>query len=121
MDLHTVSIVRVGAGGLHNVAITSSGDCYTWGCNDDGSVGREGVEHQPMIIGGVGKCENGDAGDCQSVVCGGGKVWMFGAYKDKEGKCFRDTRDPREVKSKVTEPWEIPGLKGAIEVKCGAR
>ncbi|GMH68573.1 hypothetical protein TrRE_jg2730, partial [Triparma retinervis] len=120
LDLHTASITKVGAGGLHNVAVTSTGDCYTWGCNDDGSVGREGAEHMPMIVGGMGRLEGGDAGDCQSVACGMGRAWFWGAYKDREGKCFRDTRDPGEVKGKATGPWEIPDLKGAIEVKCGA-
>ena len=119
LDLHTVSIVRVGAGGLHNVAVTSSGDCYTWGCNDDGSVGRPGVEHQPMIVEGLGRVENGDAGDCQTVVVGGGKVYGWGAYKDKEGKCFREAWKESEVRGKLTEPGLV-NVSGVTDVKCGA-
>ena len=33
--------MSVKAGGMHTVALTESGRVYTWGCNDEGALGRE--------------------------------------------------------------------------------
>ena len=38
------------AGGLHNAVVTETGQVYTWGCNDDGSLGREGNEGFPALV-----------------------------------------------------------------------
>jgi regulator of chromosome condensation len=32
------------------VALSSMGKVYTWGCNDEGALGREGPENTPMIV-----------------------------------------------------------------------
>ena len=34
-------MVAVRAGGMHTVALTDSGRVYTWGCNDEGALGRK--------------------------------------------------------------------------------
>mmetsp|Transcript_17175 Transcript_17175/g.34405 ORF Transcript_17175/g.34405 Transcript_17175/m.34405 type:complete len:551 (+) Transcript_17175:80-1732(+) len=117
----------VAAGGLHNVACANDGDVYTWGCNDDGSVGRKGGEEKlvvPMIVPGVkGVCAG--AGDCQTVVADKeGRVWMWGTYKDKEGKVFRDARAPASIRGKHTSPAEtfLPSTRvgKVVQVACGA-
>lgn len=33
-------MVDVRAGGMHTVAITEDGKVFTWGCNDEGALGR---------------------------------------------------------------------------------
>lgn len=40
LSLEGKNLVNVSCGGLHNAAVTSSGEVYTWGCADDGSLGR---------------------------------------------------------------------------------
>ena len=42
------SIVSIICGGMHTVALTNTGIVYTWGCNDEGALGREGPENTPL-------------------------------------------------------------------------
>lgn len=35
---------------MHTVALTSKGTVYTWGCNDEGALGREGPENTPEKV-----------------------------------------------------------------------
>jgi len=35
---------------MHTAALTSSGSLYTWGCNDEGALGRSGAENMPMLV-----------------------------------------------------------------------
>lgn len=41
-------ILKIACGGMHTVALSSLGKIYTWGCNDDGALGRDGAENQPI-------------------------------------------------------------------------
>ena len=29
-------------GGMHTIALTNNGEVWTWGCNDDSALGRDG-------------------------------------------------------------------------------
>lgn len=33
-------VCGIACGGLHNAVFTETGQVYTWGCGDDGSLGR---------------------------------------------------------------------------------
>lgn len=35
---------------MHTVALASNGDVYTWGCNDEGALGRTGAENTPIKV-----------------------------------------------------------------------
>lgn len=35
-------IIKIVCGGMHTVALSSAGRVYTWGCNDEGALGRVG-------------------------------------------------------------------------------
>jgi len=37
-----VPISLLMCGGMHTVALTTTGIAYSWGCNDDGALGRQG-------------------------------------------------------------------------------
>lgn len=93
-------------GGIHSVAVGNDGRVWTWGCNDDGALGRptgpvdsedlgkgmKGDENFPALVG----CGPGGALEGQQVVqvsCGDsqtlcltvdGNVYGWGCYKDKE-------------------------------------
>ena len=50
--------IQVGCGGLHSVALTADGKVYTFGCNDDGALGRlwteeDGSEERMSIMPGL--------------------------------------------------------------------
>jgi regulator of chromosome condensation len=35
---------------MHTVALASNGTVWTWGCNDEGALGREGAENIPLQV-----------------------------------------------------------------------
>ena len=45
-----IPIVKLLCGGMHTVALAPSGAVYTWGCNDEGALGRPGMEDKPMLV-----------------------------------------------------------------------
>jgi regulator of chromosome condensation len=38
-------ILKIVCGGMHTVALSNLGAVFTWGCNDEGALGREGPEN----------------------------------------------------------------------------
>jgi len=41
--LRDKKVCAIACGGLHNAVCTENGEVYTWGCSDDGSLGRQGI------------------------------------------------------------------------------
>ena len=39
-------MISAAAGGMHNVFITESGSVFTFGCNDEGALGRKTSEEE---------------------------------------------------------------------------
>lgn len=46
--LGKVPVVTLQCGGMHCAAITQTGAVFTWGCNDEGALGRSGMEDKPL-------------------------------------------------------------------------
>ena len=44
------SIVKIVCGGMHTVALSNTGLVFTWGCNDEGALGRAGSENTPLQV-----------------------------------------------------------------------
>lgn len=123
--LAKLEIVRVACGGLHSAAIAASGQVFTWGCNDDGALGRSGEENLPAPVDGFGPeaiAIQVVGGDCHTaVVTASGAVFAWGSYKDKEGKQWCDAATPKGAfKQKQLRPFEIRGIANAVDVRCGS-
>ena len=128
LSLREKKVVMLSCGGLHNAACTADGKCYTWGCNDEGSLGRGGDEYLPMEV----AVATGDpvtcvaAGDSQTfAVTMSGGVFGWGCYKDKEGKQWFDAPpnaglDPKRKQSTPLEVSRGSPLSSVVAVKCGA-
>ena len=123
VSLRDKKIVQVACGGLHNVAVSSEGKVYTWGCGDDGSLGRPGEDIFPALVPGVQEhtVVQAAAGDGQSLVLTvGGEVYGWGCYKDAEGKKWFDAgAEGHKVRRMQTEPMRIPALEGVTYICCG--
>ena len=52
-SLRDRKVCLVACGGLHNAVVTECGAVYTWGCSDDGSLGRTGDESIPLKVEGL--------------------------------------------------------------------
>lgn len=83
-------VVRVCAGGMHNICLTKSGDVYSFGCNDEGALGRdtseEGSEFTPVKVTLPGKAIQISAGDSHSAcLLDDGRVFAWGSFRDSHG------------------------------------
>ena len=62
-------VCKLVCGGMHTLALATSGAVYSWGCNDEGALGRSGPEDRPHPIEGLLHTRITDftAGDSHSV------------------------------------------------------
>lgn len=84
------NIVDICAGGMHSLCLTKDGEVYSFGCNDEGALGRdsneEGSEFIPMKIDLPGKCVKISAGDSHSAcLLDDGRVFACGSFRDSHG------------------------------------
>ena len=49
-SLREKKVSSISCGGLHNAVCTEDGLVYTWGCSDDGSLGRVGDENEALLV-----------------------------------------------------------------------
>lgn len=52
---------------MHTVALASNGSVYTWGCNDEGALGRTGAENTPMKVESLPAVTDISAGDSHTI------------------------------------------------------
>lgn len=79
-------IVDVKAGGMHSLVLTKQGQVLTFGCNDDGALGRstllEGSEATPEKINLPAKAMKISAGESHSAcLLEDGRVFAWGALR----------------------------------------
>ncbi|KAF7726903.1 hypothetical protein EC973_008198 [Apophysomyces ossiformis] len=81
-------IVDVACGGLHSIAITKDGQLWSWGCNDEGVLGRKGDEFEPAVV------QDLEGVHIVKVACGDsismalsdeGKLYCWGTFRCAEG------------------------------------
>ncbi|XP_046387227.1 regulator of chromosome condensation-like [Ischnura elegans] len=83
-------VIEACAGGMHTVCLTKNGEVVTFGCNDEGALGREtSVEGSEFSRGRValeGKVVQVTAGDSHSAaLLEDGSVYAWGAFRDSSG------------------------------------
>lgn len=89
-------VVDVKAGGMHSLCLTKNGEIWSFGCNDEGALGRdtekeEGSENKPKKIDLPGKAVKISAGDSHSAcLLEDGRVFAWGSFRVSL-KCFLPT------------------------------
>lgn len=84
-------IVDISAGGMHNLCLTRKGEVFSFGCNDEGALGRatadeEGSEFVPRKIALPSECLKISAGDSHSAcLLNDGRVYAWGSFRDSHG------------------------------------
>ncbi|KAJ1614819.1 regulator of chromosome condensation [Cryptosporidium canis] len=58
-----LGVVEVSSGALHNLVLTDQGEVYSWGCNDDGALGRLSARLKAKLERLNGKRSGGDCDD----------------------------------------------------------
>lgn len=79
-------IIGIAAGGMHNACLTKDGKVLTFGCNDEGALGRdtqkEGSETFPGFVTLPGKAVQVTAGDSHSAaLLDDGRVFAWGSFR----------------------------------------
>lgn len=93
-SLEGLDIVQVECGGMHTVALSDDGKVYTWGCNDEGGLGRvtSSTDGDEFIAGLVKEMEGVNvvmvcAGDSHTMALSdNGIVYGWGTYRDGSGQ-----------------------------------
>lgn len=125
-SLRDKHVAMIACGGLHNAVVTADGEVFTWGCADDGSLGRSGDENVPGLVPGL------EAETVIGVACGDtqtlvytvtGQVFGWGCFRDKEGKKFFNPSyakgvEPRDdIRKQQDGALLVQGFDGAVDSK----
>lgn len=112
------NVVSVAAGGAHTLALDGNGTVYSWGCNDDGALGRSGEEAVPHAVEISAKIIAISAGDSISIAIDRSQhVWAWGMFRSQRG-ILGFSRSAAVVAEKQPSPVRIKGLKLAF-AQCG--
>lgn len=91
-EVDDIDFVQVTSGGMHSVAVTENGEVYSWGCNDDGALGRATNDGEEFFAKKVPLKEGlkivlVSAGDSHTAALSvEGDVYAWGAYRDASGQ-----------------------------------
>ncbi|KAK8760838.1 hypothetical protein V5799_027893 [Amblyomma americanum] len=83
------NVVDVVAGGMHTLCLTVDGKVWSFGCNDEGALGRQTDENEgtPGLVELPEPVAKLSAGDSHSVALTvTGKVFMWGNFRDSRGQ-----------------------------------
>ncbi|ORZ05948.1 regulator of chromosome condensation 1/beta-lactamase-inhibitor protein II, partial [Lobosporangium transversale] len=115
--LNDEQIVDIAAGGLHNMALTADGKLWSWGVNDQRTLGRSGDEYTPLPVEGL------DHVKIMKVACSDsltvalteeGTVYTWGTFRSAEGILGHSKE--KEVQDL---PTIVQGLNGIVDIATG--
>ncbi|XP_071381560.1 regulator of chromosome condensation [Centroberyx affinis] len=112
-------IVQVIAGGMHTVCLSDTGSVYTFGCNDEGALGRDtSGECSEMVPGKVvleSKVVQVSAGDSHTAaLTDDGTVYLWGSFRDNNGVIGL-----LEAMKKCTLPVKVPLTEPVVKISSG--
>ncbi|KAI9477469.1 ran exchange factor Prp20/Pim1 [Coemansia mojavensis] len=87
-QLESVKVVDLACGGLHTVALAADGQLWSWGCNDQKALGRDGDEFVAAPVQGLEgvRIAKVACSDSASFALGeDGHVYAWGTFRSAEG------------------------------------
>mmetsp|Transcript_49913 Transcript_49913/g.57474 ORF Transcript_49913/g.57474 Transcript_49913/m.57474 type:complete len:656 (-) Transcript_49913:138-2105(-) len=84
---HSFNIHSIACGALHTLLLSTSGKLFSFGCNDDGALGRQGDEKTPLPVELAHPVDKIAAGDSHSIACNSvnSLVYYWGNYRTTSG------------------------------------
>lgn len=113
-------VVQVIAGGMHTVCLGDTGHVYTFGCNDEGALGRdttvEGSEMVPAKVALEEKVVQVSAGDSHTAaLTEDGTVYTWGTFRDNNGVI--GLLEPFEI---CKAPVKVPMTEPVVKIASGS-
>ncbi|KAF8924746.1 hypothetical protein BGZ47_003734 [Haplosporangium gracile] len=115
--LNDQHIVDIAAGGMHNMALTKEGKLWSWGVNDQRTLGRSGDEYTPLPVEGLDdvKVVRVACSDSLTVALTDlGHVYTWGTFRSAEGILGHSKET--EVQSL---PTRVAGLEDIVDIATG--
>ncbi|XP_060906859.1 regulator of chromosome condensation [Labrus mixtus] len=114
------TVVQVFAGGMHTVCVSDTGNVYTFGCNDEGALGRdtseEGSEMVPEKVALQEKVVQVSAGDSHTAaLTEDGTVYIWGSFRDSNGVI--GLLEPMKTS---TVPVKVPMTETVLKIASGS-
>lgn len=118
----TEDIVDICSGSHHTLALTASGEVYSWGSNEGKALGREGDEQVPK------KVEFGAGIDIVQITAGGaisaaltssGEVYAWGTFYSKNEMLGFIEKKGQSQETPVKIPGKFPRTNQFISVAAG--
>ncbi|XP_035528821.1 regulator of chromosome condensation [Morone saxatilis] len=112
-------IIQAIAGGMHTVCLSDTGHVYTFGCNDEGALGRDTSEEGSEMVPGkvilAGKVVQVSAGDSHTAaLTDDGTVYIWGAFRDNNGVIGL-----LESNKTSTVPVKVPMTEPVVKIASG--
>lgn len=119
IDSSKAKVVEISAGGMHSLYLTADGKVWSFGCNDEGALGRdtseEGSEYTAQKIDLPTDCNRITAGDSHSAfLLSDGRVFASGSFRDSHGTMGLN------MKGKQQTPIEVVPGEQFVDIKSGA-
>ncbi|KAL1458179.1 hypothetical protein WDU94_008348 [Cyamophila willieti] len=112
------NVVEIAVGGMHTVCLTEDGKVYTWGCNDEGALGREAEgdsEFEPQPVDLPKRAVQISAGDSHTVaLLEDGTVFAWGSFRDSHGSMGLKGAGIQKT------PVQLSGVGGITKICSGA-
>lgn len=106
-----IAISRMECGGMHTVVLTPMGTAYSWGCNDDGALGRtDGNDSLPGLVPLTQRINGLSLGGSHSIF-----------YNTELSTAFFCGLYRNALEGKVNSPVQEPTLFGAESFRKGKR
>ncbi|KAI5189458.1 regulator of chromosome condensation [Nematocida minor] len=115
-------IKTVVCGGMHSLALSIDGSLYSWGCNDEGVLGREGNEEEPAPVlfphpVHIKKVVAGDS--ISAAVDIYDNLWTWGLFRGPGGVIGHSLNTDGSVNKMIRVPTVVPNIKvSAVEAGC---
>ena len=106
-----IPVSKLACGGMHTVVLTPAGLAYSWGCNDDGALGRsDGKDSVPGLVPLPQRVDGVALGGSHSIFYNTelSMPYFCGLYRDA-------------VRGKVDEAVKVPTLFGQDSLSKGKR